>query len=410
MLVNSFIKSSIIKELQRPATLTVFALLFVLITVALTFNQFTANFQNFVYQADGFLNGSVFYKTLPPSLHDSSQVGSNYFWAPGPFPAIVLMPLVVLFGLASLQVYLSMLLVIAVVYLTYLLARQSSFSFKDSLWLATAFTFASIYLGVAMRAQAWQLSSALAAVAALSMLFEYRGRGRPLLIGLAAAATLMTRMTVGLVFLLPLLDTLLNSNKTKEQKNKWLAQALLPIMIAVVILGALNLVRTGSLLDTGYNSAKVSNPLAEVREQNGLFSFKNIPTNIYFYFLTPPRPVFDQNSYQLVPPYISANLVMSFFFLSPIFLYLWRLKLNSRVKKITSGVAGLMTAVILSYYALNAWEFGPRYLVDVLPLYYILLLTCFVDSKLLVRDQILIASSALINLYLFISIPWWSGL
>ncbi|MDZ4226311.1 MAG: hypothetical protein U1C66_02385, partial [Patescibacteria group bacterium] len=166
---------------------------------------------------------------------------------------------------------------------------------------------------------------------------------------------------------------------------------------------------TGSLWDTGYRSAQVSAPLAEVRAKDGLFSLRNIPTNVFFYFLVPPRPVFEPGTYRLQPPYVTANIAMGFFFLSPIFLYLWRLRGGDRTMRLTMFVAAGMTLLILSYYALNAWEFGPRYLTDVLPLYYLLLLTCFSDSKLIMRDRVLIALSAIFNLYLFATIPWWSG-
>src|SRR3989338_7224534 len=111
---------------------------------AFIFQHFTNNYDNFVYQADGFLHGSVFYHTLPPILHDSSVVNGQYYWAPGPLPAVLLMPGVAIFGLVPLQVYLNMLLLLAALVLTYLLAKQDKFSTQDSLWLALAFTFASI--------------------------------------------------------------------------------------------------------------------------------------------------------------------------------------------------------------------------------------------------------------------------
>jgi len=390
------------------STVYVLAIIFILTVVAFSSNQFTATAQKFVYQADGFLHGSVFYHTLPPSLHDSSVVNGQYYWAPGPLPAVLLMPGVAIFGLVPLQVYLNMLLLLAALVLTYLLAKQDKFSTQDSLWLALAFTFASIYLGEAYRAHAWQVSSAAAAVAVLLMLVEYRGRQRPWLVGLAAAAALATRLSAGLALLVPVLAMLFASGKSWQQRIDWLKRALAPIAVALLLLASLNYARTGNWWDTGYGSAQVSGLLAEVREREGLVSLKNIPTNVYFYFLATPRPVFVPGTYQLRLPYLTANIAMGFFWLSPIFLYLWRLQLKERFKKIVALVAAVMTVLLLSYYAFNAWEFGPRYLTDVLPLYYLLLLTCFVDNRLVTRDRVLIALSAAFNLYLFTSMPWWS--
>lgn len=384
-------------------------LLFIFTTIALTFSQFTANFQNFVYQADGFLHGTVFYHELPPTLHDSSVNQGNYYWAPGPLPALLVMPIVAIFGIGSWQIYLSWLLLIAVLCLVFKLARQGGFSQDNSLWLTLAFVFASIYLGVAFRAQAWQLSSALATLTALWMILEWRGKNRAWLIGLLAAAALATRPTAALILLAPLFDLIFSSHLNRRMKISWLIQAAIPITLSGMLLMSLNYNRTGNWLDTGYKSAAVSGPLATVRDTNGLFSIKNIPTNLYFYFFIPPRPVFGENTYQLQPPFIKANIAMGFFFLSPIFFYLWRLRPRERWQKISLVVALGSTMIILSYYALNAWEFGPRYLVDVLPLYYLLLLSCFYNNQLNWRDKLLIGLSACFNLYLFITIPWWSG-
>lgn len=392
-----------------PSSILAIALLFIFSITAFTFSQFTANFQNFVYQADGFLHGTVFYHELPPTLHDSSVSGGNYYWAPGPLPALLLTPVVALFGIGSWQIYLSWLLLLVVIVLAYKIARNQGYSQDNSLWLTLGFVFASIYLGTAFRAQAWQISSALAAASALWLLLEWRGKNRAWLIGLFAAGALATRPTAALVVLAPMLDMVFSRQVNWQLKINWFIQALTTIILAGLLLMSLNHARTGNWLDSGYKSAQVSGPLAEVRDNNGLFSLKNIPTNLYFYFFIPPRPEFAENTYQLQPPYIKANIAMGFFFLSPIFLYLWRLRLRERWQKISLVTALSTTFLIICYYALNAWEFGPRYLVDVLPPYYLLLLTCFTQQQLQGRDKLLIGVSALFNLYLFTTIPWWSG-
>ncbi len=403
--------SSRLRSLPKLSASTILAaaLLFIFTITALTFSQFTANFQNFVYQADGFLHGTVFYHTPPPTLHDSSFGKGSYYWAPGPLPALLLSPVVALLGLGSWQIYLSWVLLIAVLILAYKLSRREGYSRDNSLWLTLVFVFASVYLGVAFRAQAWQVSSALAAVVTLGLLWEWRGQNRAWLVGLLAAAALATRPTAALVIFVPLIDRLFTPETTRQQKVFWCIQAAVPIILAGVLLLSLNQARTDSWFDSGYMSAKVSEPLANVRERSGLFAIKNIPTNLYFYFFIPPRPQFADNSYQLQWPYIKANIAMGFFFLSPIFLYLWRLRPHERWQKTSLVVALISTIIILSYYALNAWEFGPRYLVDILPLYFLLVLSCFYNNKLGWRDKALIGLSAAFNLYLFTTIPWWSG-
>ncbi len=255
------------KRLLIPAGLLLFFLI-----IGIVFNVANKSDQNFVYQADGFLHGTVFYHTLPSDLKDSSAVGDKYYWAPGPLPAIILIPLVAIGGLGPYQMFINLALMLVVLVLSYLISRQEKYNQADSIWLAIAFTFASVYLGVVYQPQAWQVSSALAVAAALYMIYKYRQRAGPTVIGVAAAAALATRVTAGLVFLVPLLGAVLDREINNKNKLLWLGKFLLPIGIVVSLLLCLNFARTGNWLDVGYKTARVAPPLAATRQVTGLFS------------------------------------------------------------------------------------------------------------------------------------------
>lgn len=369
-------------------------------------------FQNFVYQADGFLHGSVFYRVLPPSLIDNSQTNGHYYWAPGPLPALVLMPLVAVGGIHSWQTVLTYFLLPLSLWLAYKLARRYKFLTGDAIWLAIAFVFGSLYLGSVVRPQAWQFSTIIATLAVLLGLYEYLTRRRLWLVGIYFACALATRVTAGLVIAVPVLDVLLNSPMPWRERWQRLVQLLWPMVVAGLGLLWLDYARTGNFLDSGYWSANINADIRPLRTQYGLFSWVNIPTNLYYYFLSPPYLVREPGTLHLVWPFLRASSSMGFFLLSPFFLYLFRAPLKQRWDKILAVVAVGMTVLLLSYYAVNVYEFGPRYLIDVLPLYYLLLLTCFTEQKLWRRDYIFILVSSLWNTYLFWSLlaavwGWW---
>ncbi len=80
---------------------------------------------------------------------------------------------------------------------------------------------------------------------------------------------------------------------------------------------------------------------------------------------------------------------------------MFRVSLRTRFDKIVAVVAAGLTLLLLSYYAVNVYEFGPRYLVDVLPLYYLLLLASLAEHGVWWRDRALILLSACFNIFLF---------
>ncbi len=356
--------------------------------------------EQYVYQAHGFLHGSSFFIELPPSARDVSHQGAAAYWPLAPLPAVLLVPLVALFGIMPWQTMVNFALVPFALFLAYKLGRRTDYAAGDALWLSLAFVFASVYVGVTLRGASWQFGSAVGGLLALGAACEHLGRRRPWLTGLMAAGAFLARPTAGLATLIFLVLAEWWSGVPIPEKRRRLAVVAVPVVVAGILWGGLNFLRTGRVTDSGYLSADINRNIADLRERYGLFSLANIPTNLYYYFLSGPLPLKDPITLHLAPPYIVGNFSMSFFLLSPIFLWAFAVRRPSADVRAAAWAAGVTVAVLLSYYSVNVHEVGPRYLIDVLPFLFLMLLWRFRGRPLPTWAKGVIGASMLLNLYL----------
>ena len=384
-------------------------ILFIFLCVGMATYEIAATHYYFVYQADGFLHGSVFYHTLPSTPLDSSEgLGGQYYWPLGPFPAVLLMPFVALFGIVPMQGVFQLLLTILAFYLCVRLARHFGYSSANSLWLALAFVFGSVYMGIALLPYAWQFATAISTVLVLATLDEHFNRRRYWLMGLYLACAFATRFTAGLAVIYVIIDTLVTTTVPIKLRFKQLVKLLTPIILVGISLLWLNYARTGSMLDNGYRTSIMDESYqSRAREQYGLFSLKNIPTNLYYYFMIPPQPVYqEEGMFHIIPPYFKTDIGIGFFYLSPIFLLIVRSVWKKKEQLLAGITAGIILFVLLTYYAINAFMLGTYYLADILSFLFILLILSSYQANLGLFAKIVIFFSCIINLYFFTAIPW----
>ena len=141
----------------------------------------------------------------------------------------------------------------------------------------------------------------------------------------------------------------------------------------------------------------------------GLFQLRNIPTNFYYYFLKTFDPVLlserslHGNTFILSPPYITLNFPgTSFFVVSPIFFYLFRARLKERPVRLALIPIGVILVVLLAYFWPGGTQTGPRYLLDLLPFAFLVLLFSFKDFNLSRVARTLIIASTFLNFIILI--------
>jgi len=356
-----------------------------------------SNARAYAWQARSFLEGRL---DIPSERVreldgvDFVTKGNRVYWPLGPLPSLLLVPLVAVAGDAAAQAVFQVAMAACILFLAFRLAGRAGFGALDSGWLSFGLLFSSVLFGAAMLNGPWYLANTISVALALAALNEYLGRRRAWLIGLAVALAFATRLTAGFLAAVFFGWTMLfAAGAGRRAKLTALAKFAAPIAVVLLGLGLFNYARFGSVWDTGYHDSFLGpSPALERRDRAGLFSPSYIADNVYNYFLRLPemrdgRPV--------------ANPIgLSFFLVSPIFLWLFAAGRRTPHLAAVSITAAAGLAIFLSYYATGFWQFGPRYLCDMLPFLFLLLLATFKKRGLGRLPKAVIAGSAAFNIYL----------
>ncbi len=396
--------------LKKP-TLIFFILLFFLI---FGFNLALKTGEHFSLLASSLLRGRMDLDIS--SLPDTVFWNGKYYLPLGPFPALLLVPFVKVFeslGLFFRASYLHVFFVILTFIFCMKIAREFKYNKQDAQILAFAFCFASVYQAVSLITFATYFSQVISVFLLLASIYLFlKGKRRYFLIGTLFAFIFMTRFTAGLGVIFFIYEIITNSNHHIYQKIKNLLALLSPVIVSGILLLGYNWLRFGNIFNNGYlwthNWYYTREEFSEF-VNHGLFSIKNIPTNIYYYFIKTPDPIFVDKPllrtiYYLKPPFIKVGFPStSFFIVSPIFLYLFKADLHKRLVRISLLPIIVILPLLLSFYYSGWVQVGPRYMLDLLPFAYLILLTSFRKRYLTRKTKYLIFASAAFNFYLFLS-------
>jgi hypothetical protein len=383
-----------------PYVLLVILLSFIISTLIPKYEE-----QQFSYLALSFLKGKLDISSYPIAWNDASFFSGKYFWPLSPFPSVILIPFVYIFGLFNLffyQKYLQVPLVLAIFFLCYKLARGLKYNQSDSIYLAIAFNFASVFIAIIQNSWSWEFAMVVSVFLIFLGINEYLGKKRYLIIGLIYGCLFLTRATASLGITFFFLEILYGKLKAKI-KLKNLLKLLIPYFISIFILGIYNLARFGSFLEQGY-SYQLSQGGALIARGYGLFNLIHLPGNLYYFLIAAPTPVLkDGISRVLRFPYLKFDpWGMGIFYTSPYFLYLFFLKYKDQISKIFLFTVLVVSMPIFLYYGIGVFQFGYRYSLDFLPYLFLILIKNYREQKgnLSFGFKALIITSTLFNLYL----------
>lgn len=353
--------------------------------------------QQFSIQAQSFINGKL---DIPKSIDTVYKTG-KYYWPQGPFSSIILIPFQLVFGPSFNQSVMQPFLVIILIILLYKLARLKKFQTGSALLLTFAFLFSSQTAGVITESCYSFFAHVVTMVLLTALLLEFESKKRPLILGVLISTIILTRPSAA-VILLPIIYFLF-SEKHASTKLLHLLFFTVPLAISIIFLLWFNQARFQNPLDNGYSSNDVGSYLNELRSE-GVFSLKHIPSNFYYYFLISVQPIIKEST-NLVFPFFTYNpLGLSFFIVSPFFLYAFKsLWSKNTLIKLYWLVTLVTLIILLSYYTTGWVQFGPRFLSDIMPILYLLLLNSLNPPKLSIKHQVIILLSSLINTYLLLT-------
>jgi hypothetical protein len=364
--------------------------------------------QQFSYLAKSFLEKKLYFLEQPGTWDDTAVYKGKHYWPQGPLPAVLLMPFVYIANHCNIffkQIFLQIWLLLGIFYLTFLLAKRNGFLKIDSYFLAFAFCLSSTFLGVGLISWSWQYAQVVTTFLLFLSLVEYTGQKRYWIIGLLMGLVLLTRMTAALGIIFFCFAILYKSSK----KIKDILCLLVPFGIMGLILAVYNYARFDNVFVQGYMYQLLAVDVSFKAREYGLLGFVHLPTNLYYFLLSCPLPVFQEGTHILEYPFIRANpWGMSIFITSPYLMYLFLLKYHGWEARSILITTFFISLPIFLYYASGYWQFGYRYSLDFLPFLHFLLIRGM-DKKIITdKFKLLIIGSSFFNLFLYNTL-WQNG-
>lgn len=336
--------------------------------------HFNAGRGDFFWLADAFVHGRT-WVVQALGANDVIVIDGHVYVPFGPFPALVLMPLVALTGPAYadfIESGINAFLAASVVGLAWWVAGRIGVSrLIDRLALVLLLGFSTQIWWVTTRGGVWHTGHLVATILSLLLLAELFGRKRGVLLGLLVGAAFLTRAPVAFaappvaLWLVTDWDNLLGRGRSLALRVRalpwrgwlWFAAGLAP---ALLFFGWYNDVRFGSPFESGYALATLPAWL-EAQRQKGLFALVHVPMNINYLFLKLPTPI------SAFPYFKPDGLGMSVFFTSPGLLLAALAPWRDRRSWLLLATAVLVLIPTLLYYGGGWLQYGYRYFLDSIP-------------------------------------------
>ncbi len=332
----------------------------------------------YVRLADAFLHGRLYVLDNPSWLNElvPNPSGPGYYMVYPPLPAVLLMPLVALFGLNFNQTIFSVFMGSLTVVLSYFVAKdvirspESAENRKNTvyLWFAAMFGFGTIFWWLSSNGSVWLTAQVVSVFFLLLAIHEAFGKARPLIMGLLVGASFLCRLPtiLGVFFFAglvisrqPNLDFV--AKLRSSLKPLTLLACGVGIFVAVDVI--YNYARFKAFFDVAY--WMIPGVLNEPWFTHGHFSLLYIPDNLAPFLAGLP-------TFNLTSPFMHAPIQgVAIWFTTPAFIFALRSKIRSAVTW-SAWAAVFSIAFVIFTNAASGWGFGYRYAVDFYPFLFVL--------------------------------------
>ncbi len=217
--------------------------------------------------ADSFLHGKLYYINVPYYTHDMNFVNGLWYQPRPPFPIILIMPFVAIWGVHGFNINTFALILSAltavIIYLIICRLKQSGWiklNRSGAIWLTVLFEFGTVFWWLSIEGTSGffcQLVTVL--FSALAFLIVLK-RGSPWLAGICLAAAVMSRPNVFVLW--PALVCITIQLKSEEGKVdwskifRWGVSSAVPGVLGAGLLLYYNFLRFGTFSDFGYGTLK----------------------------------------------------------------------------------------------------------------------------------------------------------
>jgi hypothetical protein len=338
-----------------------------------------------------------------PVQHDWSPVGGRYYGYWPPLPAVLLMPYVAVAGLDASDRWFTAVFGALSVLATYMMLREArrasllTLSQGACIGLVLLLGLGTVHFCYASVAGVWFTAQIVAVFwLTLSVWFALRSRGRLGWLaasGAALGASVLSRNPTLLT--LPFF-VVVAWKAGSARRAACLACLLAPVLAAGCVQLAYNQARFGNVVNSGQGiqiESESANPrFVEEYRRYGHLNVHYLPRNLYYYFLNPNLPVSRRTGVRTFDP--EGNSV---FLVTPaMILALLSVRRRDWFTVALWLGAGTTLAALLLFRATGYFQFGNRYLLDLMPLL-ILLVGVGMKGRLGLGAGLLIAMSIGVN-------------
>ena len=329
----------------RPDTLGTLVVVAVSVGIYLfTSSRDRQNLDYFVRLADAFLHGRIYLTEAPSWLNELIPKDGVWYVAYPPFPAVLLVPFVAIFGPDFPPQVASCIFGGISVGLAWLVLGRFALTGRVRLGLTIVFGFGTVLWYVAEVGSVWYFSHVVAIMCSLAAILLVLERRAPFLVGLLLGCAAISRLPVGLTapFFLALILGLGWPPRLPERGERSAAIArgvafLIGIGIPTAAYLLYNLARWGTFVDQSY--VLIPGVLDDpIYAKHGILALEYIPRHVYAIFLRSWNFVDD-------PPFIQPSWWgLSLFMTTP--LYLWLFKARFRDPRVAWAVIATAIALI----------------------------------------------------------------
>jgi len=348
---------------------------------------------HFVHQAQSFLAGQLgVLGNKPPGNNDWALYKGTWYVSFPPFPALVILPAVAIWGTNTLDALFWAILAGLPSALLFLLLRRlsdsgaSTRSERQNLMLTALFAFGSVYFFVAVQGAVWFSAQVVASGLLVAFLLFSMDAAQPLLAGATLGALIATRpptLLVGLFFLVEVLRRYRRTIQTEGTGHplvtagRWLRGADLGKAIKPLLLFSAPLL-VAVALQLWMNAARFDDPFVfgheylQIKWKSridtwGLFNLHYVSKNLAVFaaslpWLTDTAPHLKISLHGLALWFTTPNLLW----------LLWPAKIDARMVGLYLSV-GLIALLNLCYQNSGWIQFGYRFSLDYMPMLIVLL-------------------------------------
>lgn len=321
-----------------------------------------ATFDNFVWLADAWLKGKPYLPHFPGDYIDAIPYHGRAYVYEAPLPAVLLLPLVAIWGLNANETVVSVALAGVGVYAAWRVARLIGLSRRWTALMTAFLLFGTSYAYCAAAGDVWFIAHSGAVAFTLLAIAECLGAREPWRVALWALCAAFCRYPMMLAFPAYALAV-------------WPQVRARPVRLAgAAVVGALfaipsalyNYARWGTIADVGFTKFYY---VVESDKHGGAgpFGLQYLGMQLQFYFLQQPHLI-------AAPPYLIAGTFgTALTYTSPALVIALLAPLRERAVQLLWLATACCAIPALLYYSTGMVQLGARHALDFAPFLYALM-------------------------------------